>query len=174
MPASVECLILYLKMCFHLGLFSRDDVTLDELRKVDRLKQPENEGLLCEMLWADPQPQLGRSVSKRGVGLQFGPDVTRSFLDRNNLDLLIRSHEVKEEGYVKEHEGRCVTVFSAPNYCDQAGNLGAYINVRTKAGQDAASDRPELDLEYKTFTAVPHPNVKPMQFAGPYGGMFGF
>ena len=37
----------------------------------------------------------GRSPSKRGVGCQFGPDVTRRFLETNGLDYVIRSHEVK-------------------------------------------------------------------------------
>ncbi|KAI8377514.1 Metallo-dependent phosphatase-like protein [Radiomyces spectabilis] len=102
----------------HGGLFSRDDVTLDDIRKINRLshRQPPNEGLMCELLWSDPQPELGRGASKRGVGIQFGPDVTKKFLEHNNLDMLIRSHEVKEEGYVIEHDGKCVTVFSAPNY----------------------------------------------------------
>jgi hypothetical protein len=27
--------------------------------------------------------------------------------------------QVKEEGYEVQHEGRLITVFSAPNYCDQ-------------------------------------------------------
>lgn len=26
-----------------------------------------------------------------------------------------------------EHDGKCITVFSAPNYCDQMGNRGAFI-----------------------------------------------
>ena len=47
----------------HGGLFSRDGVLLEELRQIDRFKQPPNEGLMCEMLWADPQPELGRSPS---------------------------------------------------------------------------------------------------------------
>ena len=34
-------------------------------------------------------------------------------------ELLVRSHEVKDEGYEIEHEGKLITVFSAPNYCDQ-------------------------------------------------------
>lgn len=71
---------------------------------------------MCELLWSDPQPQAGRSPSKRGVGCQFGPDVTHSFLQRNCLDYIIRSHEVKSEGYELAHDAKCITVFSAPNY----------------------------------------------------------
>ena len=71
---------------------------------------------MCDLLWSDPQPQCGRSPSKRGVGIHFGPDVTKKFLQANQLDYVIRSHEVKEEGYEVMHDGKCITVFSAPNY----------------------------------------------------------
>lgn len=49
---------------------------------------------MCEALWSDPQPSNGRAPSKRGIGVAFGPDVTRRFLNDNNLDLVVRSHEV--------------------------------------------------------------------------------
>jgi serine/threonine-protein phosphatase 5 len=32
--------------------------------------------------------------------------------------MLVRSHEVKPEGFEYQKGGRVVTVFSAPNYCD--------------------------------------------------------
>lgn len=54
----------------------------------------------------------------------IGPDITKKFLDANGLSLLVRSHEVKEEGYEVEAEGRLITIFSAPNYCDSMGNKG--------------------------------------------------
>ncbi|RCI03266.1 hypothetical protein CU098_001338, partial [Rhizopus stolonifer] len=148
----------------HGGLFSRDNVTLDEIRKIDRIGQgqPGSEGLMCELLWSDPQPENGRSPSKRGVGIQFGPDVTKNFLETNDLDMVIRSHEVKAQGYVIEHDGKCVTVFSAPNYCDTVGNKGALINFT-----------PDLKKEYITFDAVPHPTVKPMQYASQFSGLLG-
>lgn len=62
-----------------------------------------------EMLWTDPQTEPGRGPSKRGVGMQFGPDVTKRFCDNNGLAAIIRSHEVRMEGYEEEHEGRCIT-----------------------------------------------------------------
>ncbi|CAH0728578.1 unnamed protein product, partial [Brenthis ino] len=142
-------------LVMHGGLFSKDDVTLDDIRNVDRNKQPPEDGIMCELLWSDPQPMAGRSQSKRGVGCQFGPDVTANFLQKNKLDYIIRSHEVKNDGYEIAHDGKCITVFSAPNYCDTMGNLGAYITMNGK----------ELKPNFTTYEAVPHPDVKPMAYA---------
>lgn len=59
---------------------------------------------MCELLWSDPQPGAGRAPSKRGVGVAFGPDVTRAFLEQNGLDLLVRSHEVRS------YRGLCLII----------------------------------------------------------------
>uniref|UniRef100_A0A8C5QU38 Serine/threonine-protein phosphatase n=1 Tax=Leptobrachium leishanense TaxID=445787 RepID=A0A8C5QU38_9ANUR len=142
-------------LIMHGGLFSEDGVTLEQIRSIERNRQPPDSGPMCDLLWSDPQPQDGRSTSKRGVSCQFGPDVSRKFLKENGLDYIIRSHEVKPEGYEVCHDGQCVTVFSAPNYCDQMGNKGAYIHL---SGSD-------LKPKFHQFDAVPHPNVKPMMYA---------
>ncbi|XP_064622307.1 serine/threonine-protein phosphatase 5-like [Lineus longissimus] len=146
----------------HGGLFSSDDVTLDDLRKIERNRQPPESGLMCELLWSDPQRQSGRSPSKRGVGIHFGPDVTKQFLQKNNLDYVVRSHEVRSDGYEVLHDGKCITVFSAPNYCDTMGNKGAFITIK---GDD-------LTPKYTTYSAVPHPNVKPMAYANSFLSLF--
>lgn len=143
-------------MVVHGGLFSEDGVKLDDIRKVQRDMQPPDKGLMCEMLWSDPQPARGRAPSKRGVGLSFGPDVTHRFLDDNNLDLLIRSHEVKMDGYEVEAEGRLITVFSAPNYCDSMGNKAAFIRLES-----------DMVPKMTSFTAMPHPSVAPMAYSSP-------
>lgn len=95
----------------HGGLFSDDNVTLEDIRKLDRHKQrqPGQAGLMMEMLWTDPQTEPGRGPSKRGVGMQFGPDVTKRFCERNGLEAIIRSHEVRMDGYEEEHDGKCIT-----------------------------------------------------------------
>ncbi|KAI1169215.1 Metallo-dependent phosphatase-like protein [Nemania serpens] len=98
-------------LVLHGGLFSDDNVTLDDIRKLNRhsQRQPGQSGLMMEMLWTDPQTAPGRGPSKRGVGMQFGPDVTKRFCDKNGLDAIIRSHEVRMEGYEEEHGGKCIT-----------------------------------------------------------------
>ncbi|KAB8416402.1 hypothetical protein FH972_024921 [Carpinus fangiana] len=143
-------------LVLHGGLFSDDKVTLDDIRKLDRhaQRQPGQSGLMMEMLWTDPQPQPGRGPSKRGVGMQFGPDITKRFCDANGLDAVIRSHEVRMDGYAAEHNEKCITVFSAPNYCDSTGNKGAYINIEH-----------DYKLQYNQFEAVEHPDIKPMAYA---------
>ncbi|KAB8264055.1 hypothetical protein BDV32DRAFT_145832 [Aspergillus pseudonomiae] len=140
-------------LVLHGGLFSDDNTSLDDIRKLDRhnQRQPGQQGLMMEMLWTDPQTEPGRGPSKRGVGLQFGPDVTKRFCEKNGLEAIIRSHEVRMEGYEVEHDGRCITVFSAPKYCDTTENKGAFINVG-----------PEIKLDFQVFEAVPHPDIKPM------------
>ncbi|XP_046658681.1 LOW QUALITY PROTEIN: serine/threonine-protein phosphatase 5-like [Homalodisca vitripennis] len=143
-------------LVMHGGLFSKDGVTLDDLRKIDRNRQPPEEGLMCELLWSDPQPTYGRATSKRGVGCSVSvPDVTSNFLKTNKLDYIIRSHEVQERWYEVAHDGKCITVFSAPNYCDSMGNKGAFITLKGK----------DMKPQFTTFEAVPHPNVKPMAYA---------
>lgn len=146
----------------HGGLFSAPDVTLDQIEAVDRDRQPPDEGIMCDALWADPQEPMGRGPSKRGVGLAFGPDVTKDFLDRNGLQMIVRSHEVKDNGYEVVHNGQLVTIFSAPNYCDQMGNKGAFIRFNS-----------ECVPEYTTFDAVPHPAIRPMAYASGFSNMFG-
>ncbi|KAF5848050.1 hypothetical protein GGP41_009277 [Bipolaris sorokiniana] len=140
----------------HGGLFSDDQITLDDVRKLNRFKQrqPGQSGLMMEMLWTDPQTSPGRGPSKRGVGLQFGPDVTKRFCENNGLEAIIRSHEVRMGGYEVEHDGRCITVFSAPNYCDSTHNKGAFIKIG-----------PDYKLSFTQFDAVAHPNIKPMAYA---------
>ncbi len=57
---------------------------------------------------------------------------------------MVRSHEMKEKGYHEDANGRVITIFSAPNYCDQMGNKGAFIRFN---GSD-------MKPKYTTFDAV--------------------
>ena len=70
---------------------------------------------------------LGYLPSTRGIGVFFGPDVTKSFLERNDLKCLIRSHAEVKNGCGLSHPG-CYTVFSAP--LEEKGIMGGLIELR--------------------------------------------
>lgn len=60
----------------HGGLFTKDGVTIDEIKKTPRFKEPADEGIMVDCLWSDPTDMPGRLPSKRGISCMFGPDVT--------------------------------------------------------------------------------------------------
>ena len=59
----------------------------------------------------------------------FGADVVAAFLEEHDLDLLVRAHQVVEDGYEFFAGRRLVTLFSAPNYCGEFDNAGGMISV---------------------------------------------
>lgn len=154
-------------LVMHGGIPASRPCKLQELVEIDRFRQPPDDGPFTELLWNDPGPahKNGLHPSKRGIGYEFGPDLSERFCRDNALEYVIRSHEVKMEGYEVAHNGRIVTIFSAPNYCDQMANKGAYIRLY--------GDDPKLRPEFKTFDAVPHPNVPAMKYAPNLMSMLG-
>jgi len=85
--------------------------------------------VFLDMLWSDPVETMGKFPSRRGAGIQFGLDVSASFLRANKLKMIIRSHQCPADnhGYFVHHQGLCLTVFSASNYCGEVGNWGATV-----------------------------------------------
>merc|ERR1712048_608982 len=64
-----------------------------------------------------------------GVSFIFGADSVSEFLQRHDLDLVCRAHQVVEDGYEFFAKRQLVTVFSAPNYCGEFDNAGAMMSV---------------------------------------------
>ena len=71
----------------------------------------------------------GWAENDRGVSFVFGADIVTEFLEQHDLDLVVRAHQVVEDGYEFFAGRRLVTLFSAPNYCGEFDNAGGIISV---------------------------------------------
>jgi serine/threonine-protein phosphatase PP1 catalytic subunit len=117
-------------ICMHGGL-SPDLEFLSQIFDIPRPTDVPDEGLLCDLLWSDPDSNvLGWGYNPRGVSYTFGHDVIADFLERHGLDLICRAHQVVEDGYEFQADRRIVTIFSAPNYCGEFDNAGGMMIVK--------------------------------------------
>ncbi|KAK4742531.1 hypothetical protein SAY87_000532 [Trapa incisa] len=90
--AVIDCKIL----CMHGGL-SPELQSLDQIRALERPTDVPDQGLLCDLLWADPDLEIkGWGVNDRGVSYAFGADEVDEFLKmkKHDLDLICRAHRV--------------------------------------------------------------------------------
>ncbi|XP_017037095.1 uncharacterized protein PpD5 [Drosophila kikkawai] len=115
--------------CVHGGL-SPDLNCLDNIRQLSRPTEVPSEGLLCDLLWADPEDGIDSwAPNERGVSYIFGASVVDGFLQQHNFNLIVRGHQVVEDGYEFFADRHLVTIFSAPNYCNMFDNCGAVLVV---------------------------------------------
>mmetsp|Transcript_13489 Transcript_13489/g.29297 ORF Transcript_13489/g.29297 Transcript_13489/m.29297 type:complete len:399 (+) Transcript_13489:126-1322(+) len=116
-------------LCMHGGL-SPEMERLQQIADLHRPCDVPDVGLMCDLLWSDPDTGVnGWAENDRGVSFVFGADVVAAFLEQHDLDLLVRAHQVVEDGYEFFAGRRLVTLFSAPNYCGEFDNAGGMISV---------------------------------------------
>ena len=117
-------------LCMHGGL-SPHLTSLSDLAMIQRPCDIPDEGLVCDLLWSDPKQDQEEkwSPNERGISYTFSEDVVKDFVEKFNLDLICRAHQVMDEGYRFFADQRLLTLFSAPNYGGELDNHGALLNV---------------------------------------------
>jgi serine/threonine-protein phosphatase PP1 catalytic subunit len=116
-------------ICMHGGL-SPEITNMDQVRRLVRPTDVPDTGIICDLVWADPDKDIaGWAENDRGVSFIFGPDVVTSFLQKQDMDLVVRAHQVVEDGYEFFAKRQLITIFSAPNYCGEFDNAGAMMSI---------------------------------------------
>ncbi|KAK8186903.1 serine/threonine-protein phosphatase 2B catalytic subunit A1 [Phyllosticta capitalensis] len=145
-------------LCIHGGL-SPELHTLEDLKSIDRFREPPTHGLMCDILWADPLEEFGQEKTSeffvhnhvRGCSYFFSYPAACAFLEKNNLLSIIRAHEAQDAGYRMYRKTRTtgfpsvMTIFSAPNYLDVYNNKAAVLKYENNV------------MNIRQFNCTPHP-----------------
>ena len=78
-----------------LGL-SPDLHNMDQIRRITRPTDVPDQGLLCDLLWSDPDKDVTSwGDNDRGVSYTFGAEIVSKFLAKHDFDLICRAHQVR-------------------------------------------------------------------------------
>ena len=82
---------------------------MDDIRRIPRPIDVPDQGVLCDLLWADPEKEVkGWGENERGVSYTFGADIVAEFLQTHDLDLVCRAHQVKARTTLESVSLRCL------------------------------------------------------------------
>ncbi|XP_006800211.1 serine/threonine-protein phosphatase 2B catalytic subunit alpha isoform-like [Neolamprologus brichardi] len=145
-------------LCVHGGL-SPEIHNLDDIKKLDRFKEPPAFGPMCDLLWSDPLEDFGNEKTQeyfshntvRGCSYFYSYPAVCEFLQSNNLLSIIRAHEAQDAGYRMYRKSQTtgfpslITIFSAPNYLDVYNNKAAVLKYENNV------------MNIRQFNCSPHP-----------------
>ncbi|CAF1009923.1 unnamed protein product [Didymodactylos carnosus] len=145
-------------LCVHGGL-SPEIHSLDDIKKLDRFKEPPPYGPMCDLLWSDPLEDYGIERTSeqyshntvRGCSYFYSYAACCEFLQNNQLLSIIRAHEAQDAGYRMYKKCQAtgfpslITIFSAPNYLDVYNNKAAILKYENNV------------MNIRQFNCSPHP-----------------
>ncbi|KHN88695.1 Serine/threonine-protein phosphatase 2B catalytic subunit 2 [Toxocara canis] len=119
-------------LCVHGGL-SPEIHTLDDIKKLDRFKEPPAFGPMCDLLWSDPLEDFGNERNSE----QFSHNSVRgcSYFYRYRM-----YRKSQATGFPS-----LITIFSAPNYLDVYNNKAAILKYENNV------------MNIRQFNCSPHP-----------------
>lgn len=87
---------------------------------------------------------VNRTTADERGGVSPGPDIVNQFCEKHGIDLIVRAHQVVQDGYdffcdrklvrwprplLDSAPSLKVTIFSAPHYCGQFDNAAAVMQI---------------------------------------------
>lgn len=148
--------------CVHAGI-SPDLKSIESLKAINRIREPQKNTIVHDMLWSDPHPNYDKdgvpsfavNVERKCSYYYSYEDVTK-FLEHNGLEAIVRSHSVESKGFrlfrklQKSTLPSVFSIFSAPNYCGVCQNKAGVLYC----------DK-EMRVSVIQFQATPEPYVLP-------------
>ncbi|MHA1648250.1 MAG: metallophosphoesterase family protein [Promethearchaeota archaeon] len=122
-----------------------DPVSLEDLESKIKIKVPSYEQFddyMSALLWSDPKENVIDYEIHEDTGRNyFGESIFQKFMETNNLDLMVRAHEVLEQGYKFFFNKKLISLFSSSYYKNR--KIGNAVIMRLKE-KNGSFDSPEF------------------------------
>uniref|UniRef100_A0A0K0F5Q6 Serine/threonine-protein phosphatase n=1 Tax=Strongyloides venezuelensis TaxID=75913 RepID=A0A0K0F5Q6_STRVS len=116
-------------LCMHGGI-SEDLTEFEQFDQIERPCDIPDLGLMADLTWADPDPNIDQyDESPRGAARVFGSTALKQFMNTLQIDLVVRAHQMIQDGFEFFGDKKLVTIFSAPHYTGQFNNNSAVMKV---------------------------------------------
>ena len=120
--------------CVHGGL-SPSLTKISQIREITRPIGIPEEGILADLLWSDPSKNVNEwGPNERGSTYTYGPKAVQTFLESNDMSMIIRGHQMAQNGvdYPFAPNKTVITVFTASHYAGVNNNSAGYVSVDEK------------------------------------------
>lgn len=125
----IACIVNNIIVCLHGGI----GPTVKRLSTIEDTQRPLYifpDGPITDILWSDPSEMVDTfKTSSRGSGALFGQKAIDNFLQQEKLEFIVRGHQCVATGVASSLNGKCITVFSASNYCGVSGNKAGVLLI---------------------------------------------
>ncbi|EAS04969.2 ser/thr phosphatase family protein (macronuclear) [Tetrahymena thermophila SB210] len=134
--------------CVHAGLSHQ----INDISQILNVKDDESslvqQGPAYHLLWNEPEESEGQWTFSESISqIYFGKQVTKKFLHKNNLKLILRAHEYQKNGYNFMHDKKLCSIFSAPNQDASSKSLGSFVEFDDQMDMNIQQFQPILNKQ---------------------------
>uniref|UniRef100_A0A183BDR0 SER_THR_PHOSPHATASE domain-containing protein n=1 Tax=Echinostoma caproni TaxID=27848 RepID=A0A183BDR0_9TREM len=118
-----------------------------QLNQIRRPTEIPDIGIICDLLWSDPDnASNGWGENERGVSYTFGADEVQKFMDKCSVSLIVRAHQVVEDGYEFFADKKTTTIelWFSEGKDKQADEMILGYTDSVKAHKSLSSIAPEM------------------------------
>ena len=133
--------------------------------KITKLNQINEFNRFVEVPLIDSWSSLVWSLPKDGIngtqpietkhGVYFGENILNNFFKENGLTCMIRSKNLCMNGNMTNFNGKCITIWSAPNFNGWIQNAASVVQMIAPTSQFGQKAGSQTNLMINTFKARP-------------------